>query len=98
MVVLAGGQECSAQCTSSLRASVAEARLENPDRDQSTSSSFFGTSRPFPTCLHKGKGASNFKGPVQASAVRITASFTRSKAAGTQKGQRTSSTILGILD
>jgi len=56
--------------TSSLRASVAEARLENPDRDQSTSSSFFGTSRPFPTCLHKGKGASNFKGPVQASAVR----------------------------
>ena len=42
-------------------------------RDQSTNSSFFGTSRPFPTYLHKGKGASDFKGPVQASAVRRTA-------------------------
>jgi len=41
--------------TSSLRASVAEALRENPDRDQSTSSSLSGTSRVSPTYLHKGK-------------------------------------------
>ena len=55
--------------TSSLRASVAEALRENPDRDQSTSSSLSGTSRVSPTYLHKGKRRLTSKGqcrPVQA--------------------------------
>ena len=40
---------------SSLLVGVAEALWENLDRDQSTGSSFFGSSRVSPTYLHKGK-------------------------------------------
>ena len=54
---------------SSLLVGVAEALWENLDRDQSTGSSFFGSSRVSPTYLHKGKRRLTSKGwckPVQA--------------------------------